>query len=172
MKLKKTILSTMVATTLLFGACTGHSNSPKEVTLRTQEDSLNYALGLVNGETIKMSILANDSSENNIKELLEASDKAFENANTDPAYQYGQQFGAMLKEQQKAGLVMDSTLKFDEKIVLQGLVNGLKGTTEGMKVEEAKKYFQETIQKRRDAATSTTSNDDKVENETTTEPAK
>lgn len=169
MKLKKTILSTMVATTLLFGACTGYSNSPKEVTLLTQEDSLNYALGLVNGETIKMSILQNDSSEQDLDQLLKASDKAFKNANTDPTYQYGQQFGAMLKQQKKAGLSMDSAIVFDQKIVIQGLVNGLNGKAEGMTAEEAKQYFQETIQKRREAAINTTN--ETVVEEQTTQPA-
>ena len=46
--------------------------------------------------------------------------------------------------------MFDSTLIFDESLVLQGLVNGMKGFEKGMTGEAAQMYIQTTMQKRQE----------------------
>ena len=45
----------------------------------------------------------------------------------------------------------DSTLVFDEKLLSQGLVNGMKGFTEGMTPEAAQQFIQATMMKLQEA---------------------
>lgn len=123
----------------------------KEVTLKTQEDSLNYALGVINGESIRASYFQNDSSSENLAKMMAASDKAFNSSSKDEMYKYGNQIGNMLKQQKSAGLMGDSTLKFNENLLNQGLVNGMKGFTEGMTPEAAQQYIQTTMMKLQEA---------------------
>lgn len=134
----------------LFTACSGGSDGAKEVTLKTQEDSLNYALGIINGEGIKSSYFQNDSTAKNLSKFLEATDKAFKSDSKDELYNYGKQVGGMLKQQKKSGLMFDSTLVFNESLVKQGLVNGMKSFGEGMTGEQAQMYLQTTMQKRQE----------------------
>ena len=134
---------------ILFAACSGGTGA-KEVTLKTQEDSLNYALGIINGEGIKSSYFQTDSTAKNLSKFLEATDKAFKSDSKDELHTYGKQVGGMLKQQKKSGLMFDSTLVFNEALVKQGLVNGMKSFGEGMTGEEAQMYLQTTMQKRQE----------------------
>lgn len=46
--------------------------------------------------------------------------------------------------------MFDSTLVFNEALVIQGLVNGMKDFKEGMTGEESQMYLQTTMQKRQE----------------------
>lgn len=139
----------LFAAILVFASCSGGTGA-KEVSLKTQEDSLNYALGIINGEGIKSSYFQNDSSAENLSKFLAAADKAFNNNSKDELYNYGKQVGGMLKQQKKSGLMFDSTLVFNEALVKQGLINGMKSFGEGMSGEEAQMYLQTAMQKRQE----------------------
>ncbi|NLI72148.1 MAG: hypothetical protein GX361_05385 [Bacteroidales bacterium] len=149
MKKQHFLLLALFATIMIFASCSG-GTSAKEVKLKNQEDSLNYALGIINGEGIKASYFQNDSTTENLSKLLKAADKAFKSSNKDELFNYGKQVGGMLKQQKKTGLMFDSTLVFNEALVIQGLVNGLKSFNEGMTGEEAQMYLQTTMQKRQE----------------------
>ncbi|HQG68590.1 MAG TPA: hypothetical protein PLW20_08345, partial [Paludibacteraceae bacterium] len=69
------MLATVLAVFLL--ASCSKKYEAKKVELKTQNDSLNYTLGLANGEGIKNYYLQNDSSDAPIKALINALDKAY-----------------------------------------------------------------------------------------------
>ena len=148
MKKQNLIIIACIATALV--ACNSNYKA-KDVTLKTQEDSLNYALGVMNGESIRTYYFANDSSAKSLSKFVSAFDKAYNSEKKDQVYTYGFQVGGMLKQQKTSGLMGDSTLKYDEKLVNQGLINGMKGFSEGMTVEQAQKYLQTTMQKIQEA---------------------
>ena len=148
---KQNFLTLAVFAAILGLVACNKSYNAKEVSLKTQEDSLNYALGIINGEGIRASYFQNDSSGENLAKMMAATDKAFNNTNKDEMYKYGNQIGSMLKQQKKAGLLGDSTLIFNEKIISQGLVNGMKGFAEGMTPEAAQQFIQATMMKLQEA---------------------
>ena len=55
MKKQNFLTLAIIAASVLFAACSGGTGA-KNVTLKTQADSLNYALGVVNGEGVKLHI--------------------------------------------------------------------------------------------------------------------
>lgn len=149
MKKQHFLLLALLAVFMMFASCSGGTGA-KKVNLKNQEDSLNYALGIMNGEGIKASYFQNDSSVKNLSKFLKAADKTFKSSSKDELYNYGRQVGGMLKQQKKSGLMFDSTLVFNETLIIQGLVNGMKGFGEGMTGEEAQMYLQTTMQKRQE----------------------
>jgi hypothetical protein len=78
---------------------------------------------------------------------MNALDKAYKGANKGEMYNLGLQIGNSLKQQKAKGLMGDSTLKFNEKLVKQGLVNSLNGFNKGMTAKEAQEYIQKTMMK-------------------------
>lgn len=144
--MKKQSIFSMVALVaiLVFTSC--NKFEPKEVKLSTENDSLNYTLGLANGDGIKSYYMQNDSTDQAMIELIKALDKAFKGkVSKDEMYQLGLQIGNSFKQQKKQGLMGDSTLVFDTKIVKQGLVNALNDYKEGMTAEQAEEYIRVTM---------------------------
>lgn len=139
---KQSIFATVIVfAVIVLASCSKYE--PAKVKLANQNDSLNYVLGLANGDGIKSYYLRDDSTEKPIKELLSALDKAFneKSAKKDELFQLGVQIGNSLKQQKEIGLMGDSTLTFKTKLVMQGLVNGLNNFKEGMTSTEADEYL-------------------------------
>ncbi len=147
MKKQNFLTLAIMAAVVLFTACGGGTGA-KNVSLRTQADSLNYALGVVNGEGIKASHFQNDSSAESLSKFVKAMDEAFNSKSKDELYEYGKNIGKMLKQQKKDGLDFDSTVVFNSNLVLQGVLNGLSDFQEGIRPEEAQVYYQHAKQKR------------------------
>ena len=146
--MKKQNFLTMALIVAILGlASCGSNNKAKKANLSTQEDSLNYALGLAISEELRMNALQNDSSEKTIAALVEKIEKVYSDENTDQVYKTGFQIGNMMKEQNKVGLIGDSTLKFNQDLFKKGLVKGINGDTTGMTGPQAMVYFQNTMQK-------------------------
>jgi len=144
--MKKLGIFTMVALVAIFVFNSCSKNQPKEVKLSTQNDSLNYSLGLANGDGIKNYYMRGDSSDKPIQALLKALDKAYNTkTNKDEMYQLGIQIGNSFKQQKKHGLMGDSTLIFDAKMVKQGLINALNGYKEGITPAQAEEYLRKTM---------------------------
>ena len=143
---KQSILSlvTLVAI-LMLASCNKYD--AKKITLKTQNDSLNYTLGLVNGDGIKNYYLKTDSSSKPIIALMKALDKAYKGTNKGEMYKLGLEIGNSLKQQKAKGLMGDSTLKFNEKLIKQGLVNALNGYDKGMTPKQAQEFIQKTMMK-------------------------
>jgi len=131
-----------------------NSNSTKMPSLKNQIDSLNYAFGLANGNGIKQYYLAADSANADslnakIESLLRGMDEGMKGEATDnpELSELGTNIGNALKEQKTAGLMGDSSLTVDIKLIKQGLINGMKGSNIQMTAEEAQLYLNTTMQK-------------------------
>lgn len=144
--MKKQGIFTLVALVAIFVMTACNKYEAKKTDLSTQNDSINYALGLANGDGIKNYYMQKDSSDKAIKALVDAIDKAYKSgADEDEMYKLGLKIGNSFKQQKVSGLMGDSTLVFDAKIVKQGLVNALNGFGEGMTAQQAQEYIQATM---------------------------
>ena len=139
-------MAVVLVAAVAFTSC--NSNKVSTPTLKTQLDSLNYAFGLANGDGIKNYYIKGDSAQKAIKALMEGVNEGMkgkvEKENTELT-DLGTKIGTALKEQKKTGLMGDSTLKVDIKIIKQGLVNGLRGSKVEMTAKEAQEYLQKTM---------------------------
>jgi len=129
-----------------FSSC--NSNKATMPTLKTQLDSLNYAFGLANGDGIKNYYIKGDSAQKSIKALLDGLNEGMkgkvEKGSTELT-DLGTKIGSSLKDQQKSGLMGDSTLKVDISLIKQGLINGLRGSKIQMTPVQAQAYLQKTM---------------------------
>ena len=140
--MKKQSIFTILALIAVFAMTSCNKYEAKEVSLNNQNDSLNYALGLANGEGIKSYYLHNDSTDKPIIALMKAIDAAYStDVSNDEMFKLGLQIGSSFKQQKKQGLMGDSTLVFNDKLVKQGLVNALNGFKEGMTSAQAEEYI-------------------------------
>ena len=146
--MKKQSIFTIVAMVAVFVMTSCNKYEAKEVSLSNQNDSLNYALGMANGDGIKSYYLQNDSTNQPILALMKALDEAYKSdASNDEMYKLGLQIGNSFSQQKQKGLMGDSTLIFDDKLVKQGLVNALNGFTEGMTSAQAEEYIRNEMMK-------------------------
>ncbi|MDP4239784.1 MAG: FKBP-type peptidyl-prolyl cis-trans isomerase [Bacteroidota bacterium] len=147
--MKKLNIFMAVALVAAFAFSSCNSNKAKMPVLKTQLDSLNYAFGLANGDGIKNYYIKGDSAQKSIKALLEGLNegmkgKVEKGANAEMA-ELGTKIGSSLKDQQKSGLMGDSSLKVDIKLIKQGLINGLRGSKIQMTPALAQEYLQKTM---------------------------
>lgn len=149
--MKKINIFSVLIILIAFAIASCNSNKPAKPVLKNQLDSLNYAFGVANGDGIKNYYLQGDSSDETIKSLIKGMNDGLK-SKVEKEYLeisfLGTQIGASLKEQEKIGLMGDSTLSTDINLIKQGLVNGLRGSNIQMEPEEAKVYLQSTMQNR------------------------
>ena len=144
--MKKQSILSMVAFVAIFLLTSCNKYEAKSVELKTQNDSLNYTLGLANGDGIKNYYLQNDSTDKPIIALMKALDKAYkQGGDKDEMYKLGLEIGNSFKQQKAKGLMGDSTLAFNEKLVKQGMINALNGLNEGMNAQDAQAYIQKVM---------------------------
>jgi len=148
--MKKLNIFFMVALVAAFTFSSCDSNKTKLPTLKTQNDSLNYAFGLANGDGVREYYIKGDSAQKSIESLLKGLDEGMkgeiDEANVE-IVNLGTQIGTSLKDQKKSGLMGDSTLKVDIDLIKQGLINGLKGSSIQMNAKDAQEYLQVSMQK-------------------------
>ena len=119
-------------------------NQAKDTKLENESDSLNYSLGIANGDAIKtyyMQDVANEDAA--IAAFLDAFEKSYNSEEeTNELYELGLQVGGSFKQQEKGGLMGEPDLKFDYDLVKQGFLNGINETEGGMTAIEAQQYIQ------------------------------
>jgi len=146
--MKKLNIFMAVALVAAFAFSSCNSNKATMPTLKTQLDSLNYAFGLANGDGIKNYYIKGDSAQKSIKALLAGLNEGMkgkvEKGSTELT-DLGTKIGSSLKDQQKSGLMGDSTLKVDINLIKQGLINGLRGSKIQMTPKDAQEYLQKTM---------------------------
>ena len=148
MKKLNIFIAVALVAAFTFSSC-NNSNKTKLPTLKTQLDSLNYAFGLANGAGIKDYYIKGDSSKQKIAALLDGMKEGMKGEvikENVELVDLGNKIGTSLKEQTKSGLMGDSSLKVDIKLIKQGLVNGLKGSKIQMTAQDAQAYLQKTMQ--------------------------
>lgn len=126
----------------------GNSYKAQDAKLSTQADSINYAVGLLNGLQIKMYYMANDSSDESVAEFIDALESAYLNKEEELSEiaQAGRQFGVSTKSFEKNGLAENSAWAFNGKLYLQGLINGIDDDTTMMNPDVAQAFFMEAYQ--------------------------
>ena len=144
-------LSIIVLAAMAMVSC-GNSYTAKDAVLESQNDSLNYALGYINGAQIKMYQLANDSSKKSVNEFIAALEEGYNGkAETlSEAAQAGRNVGTGIKSFETKGLAENEHWTLNEKMLFQGLVNALNGDTTVMKAADARSFFQSSYSKEAD----------------------
>ena len=139
--------SLMILAMMAMISC-GNTYKIKHVELANQNDSINYALGLVNGAQIKMYQLANDSDKATVKEFAEALQRGYDGKveELSEAAGIGKNLGEAIKMSEEKGLADNSAWTLNEKIFLQGLVNGIYEDSTVMNADDARTYFQAAYQ--------------------------
>ena len=126
----------------------GSNYEVKTVSLINQNDSMNYALGVVNGAQLKMYQLRNDSSIETVNEFIDALQRGYDGniEELSEAGNIGRSIGQAIKNAEKNGLADNPAWAVNQKLFFQGLVNGLRHDTTVMKADDARNYFQTQYQ--------------------------
>ena len=146
----------------------------KTVELTNMNDSVNYALGLVNAHGIKMQQFRNiDSTEYNaattaFMDGLCKGYEAKEQAEHSEIQSVAQNLGFAIKDMEKSGLANNEAWTLNEKLMLQGLVNAIYGEFYEWPADSASKYFRDQYQKSSDIAKS---EDKPIKSKCPTKPA-
>ena len=140
-------LSIIFLATLAMISC-GNSYKAQDVELANESDSVNYAIGVLNGVQIKMYYLANDSSDASIAEFIDALDRAYQDKDEELSQiaQTGRQIGYSVKHFETEGLAENKAWTLNEKLYFQGLVNALFEDTTVMANNVAESFFMSAYQ--------------------------
>ena len=139
--------SILILAAIAMIAC-GNSYKAQDVNLANESDSVNFAIGLLNGLQIKMYYLANDSSDESIAEFIDALETAYQGKEEELSQiaQTGRQIGYSVKAFEKEGLAENKAWTLNEKMYFQGLVNALFEDTTVMANSKAESFFMTAYQ--------------------------
>lgn len=140
-------ISILVIAAVAMISC-GKTYTAQSVTLTNQNDSMNYALGLVNGSQMKQYQLRNDSSMETVVEFMDALQRGYDGKveQLGEVAAIGKNIGQAIKASEKTGLADNPAWTLNEKLFFQGLVNALYNDTTVMTAEAARNYFQAQYQ--------------------------
>lgn len=140
-------ISILALSALAMISC-GNTYKVKEVALTSMNDSVNYALGLVNGYQIRSYQMANDSSDEAVAEFIDALQRGYDGKveELSEIETVGNNIGQAVKSFETKGLVEQASWTLNEKIFFQGLVNGMLGDSVMMQPDVARQFFQEQFQ--------------------------
>ena len=140
----KKISITTLALLCVVAIASGKKNTFETVGLANLNDSINYALGLVNGSQIKSYQFRNDSSLEAIYEFSEAIVRGYEDRveELSEAASIGMNIGIAIKQSSKTGLADNPAWTLNQALFFQGMVNGLYGDSIVWQKDSASNYFQ------------------------------
>jgi len=116
------------------------------IALKSLNDSVNYAFGVMNGFEISMEILAQDSTGEDLKEFVAAVNKGLKSRVTNPQIvTMGEQIGQTIKEQEANGLIGVAELTTDFSLIKQGFINGLYQDETMFTSQAASEYIQNAV---------------------------
>ena len=126
----------------------GSSYKAQPVTLTNETDSVNYAIGLLNGFQIKMYYLANDSSDEAVAEFIDALEAAYldKEEELSEVASAGRRFGSSVKGFETKGLADNEAWTLNEKLFCQGMVNAFYEDTTVMTNTVADQFFMNAYQ--------------------------
>ena len=130
----------------------GNSYKAQDAVMTNATDSVNHALGVLNGLQIKMYYLAKDSSDEAVAEFIDALEEAYlgKEEQLSEIAQAGRQCGSAVKGFEKKGLAENEKWPLNEKIFFQGFVNALCEDTTVLKADEAETFLMESYQSQKE----------------------
>lgn len=141
-------LSIILLASLAMISCS-NSYKVKKVELADKKDSLSFALGMVNGDFLSKQLFAEGVVDAEAAELVDALDEGF-NRDIDkevPRYEeLGRQIGCYFASMGDKGLNGNPRWRVNEKLIFQGIINGLYEDTLMISREAAEKYMREKMQ--------------------------
>ncbi len=127
------------------GSC---PSKAKTVALKSLNDSLNYAFGLMNGGDIALYVLADDTLGTKKATLIKYINKGLKEKVHNPQLKnMGEQIGKSIKEQEANGLIGEPSLTTDFALIKQGFINGLLGDESQFDGHSAGEYIRATLDK-------------------------
>jgi len=146
MKRVNIILTVVAVLALMVTSCTEYKE--KSVKLKTDLDSLNYSFGYVNGKILKDYHLQKDTTGTGMKSLMKGIKEGLSKKEVAEDMKQAVDLGAMIGNQLRTNTDFygDSTLTMDYKMLRQGIINGISGEDKGMNADEARDYFNETME--------------------------
>ena len=136
-------LSIIILAAMAMISC-GNTYTAQQAELSNVNDSMNFALGIINGAQIKVYTLSNDSSAETVAEFIDALQAGYDGSVPELSHeaQTGMSIGAGIAECEKSGLADNPAWTLNEKLFFQGLVNGLEHDTTVMDAAFARQFFQ------------------------------
>lgn len=147
MNMKK--LSFLAIAAMAMISC-GNTYDAKTVVLTSTQDSLNYAWGFGYGSYLKGQFLADDSLHKAVDEVMAAFEDGYNGKAEETlseAAEIGENLGQALKVMEKKGLAENQSWQLNEKMLLQGFVNGLYEDFTAMNGDDAATFIQTEYQK-------------------------
>lgn len=146
MKRVNIILTLVALLALVVTSCSDYK--AKSVKLESDLDSLNYAFGYVNGKILKDYHLSKDTTGDGIKSLMKGIKDGLNQKETVDSLKQAVDLGSMIGNQLRTNTDFygDSTLTMDYKLLRQGMINGVAGSDAGMTADEARDYFNGTME--------------------------
>ncbi len=147
MKRSLNILTLLTVLALIVSSCSDYKE--KSVSLESQIDSLNYAMGFANGKIVKDYHLANDTTGTGFEDLMRGIEDGMKADNSNEETARAEEMGTMIGQQLRTNkdFYGDSTLTVDFKLIRQGLINGMMNSTDQMTAEEAGQYFNSAMER-------------------------
>ena len=124
----------------MFMSCGGNSANVK-----TQADSINYALGAANADGIRQYVLMADSADaEKVAQFCKGIEKSFKKQTpTERVASEGYRMGVSMKEEIKTGFLFnDSTIPAKSDLIISSFEAELNGHSGAMNAEEGMQYFQ------------------------------
>jgi FKBP-type peptidyl-prolyl cis-trans isomerase FklB len=123
-------------------------NQTEVLPLNTLNDSINYALGVLNGDQIQMYYIKGDVSPIVINEFFDALQNGYNGTveQLSESAKIGKNIGISIKNAKENGLANNPAWTINQKIFFQGLVNGMYQDSSMITAAEALNYFQTEYQ--------------------------
>jgi FKBP-type peptidyl-prolyl cis-trans isomerase len=136
-----------IAETFLQNKMQYFKNNPSFIKDTALVHKLNYAFGMANGDGVKK-YYKEASTKEGYQQLIAGLREGIKinfSLKYDQIVDVGTSIGLTLKEQNRTGLMGDTTLMLNKKLIKQGIVNYLYNTSMQMSPNDAISYFNQTI---------------------------
>lgn len=140
-------ISILIIATIAMISC-GNSYKAQVITLNDKIDSVNYAYGCGYGNYLLDAAMQGEASDAEINELVNALTKGYEGkvAELSRIAEVGQNIGQTIKKFEENGLMGITAWRLNEKLLFQGLANGLNQDTTIMQRSGAMEFIQTQMQ--------------------------
>jgi len=119
----------------------------KTIDLKNENDSLNYAFGLMNGMQARDYVLGeNAENQDSVALYIDNINKGVKTKVHNPQIRsIGKNIGTAIREQEPVGLLGIEGLETNYDLIKQGFINGLYNYTEQMDMQQADQYIESVV---------------------------